>query len=71
MEENLIMEDENWLSLRLFPPDDLVDRLADWNQLLLCRSRTKLLQEESGVGPRQTEGVEWFDMTDMVISYVL
>lgn len=46
-----------------FPPDDHVDRLADWNQLLLCGGRTELLWEEGGGSPGQTEGDEWFDMT--------
>lgn len=53
------------------PPDDNIDRHADRNQLLLCRGRTKLLREESGVSPRQTEGDERFDLTAKVILYMM
>ena len=52
-----------------YSQDDFDDRLADWNQMLLCRCRTKLLREESGVSPGQTEGDEWFNTADDVVSY--
>ena len=50
------MDDTLMTSCASSSPDHRVSGLPDWNQLLLCRGRTELLPEESGVGPRPTEG---------------